>query len=237
MTAWTPNLPLVTVLKPNDPLQLPLTKEMTIRFIAVLKTFQQLADVTLFTIRLDMRCRVIRLVDQMARRSSYRIEREASEPDPYIMELNNDLAKCDDATSTALGEVERRFVFSGLGSLISRLFISSSSHIRYVNESGAKKMQRNILAMQQNLKTIQNGPKESDLDDAKKYWSFFFQTPQQLLSSIKQKRVCTFDEYEAMLNYMCGVDPQAKDKGGSDKDYNSYLIDLFELAGQDAGDE
>jgi len=237
LTPWSANLPVVTTLNANDPLQLPLTKEMTIRFFALLKTFQQLADIVLFAIRLDIRCRVIRLIDQMARRSSYRLEREATEPDPYIMELNNDLARCDDATSTTLAEHQRRFVFDGLGTLISRLLISSSSQIRFVNEKGAQKMLRNILALQQNLKTIQNGPKEGDLDAAKKYWGLFSQTPQQLLASIRQKRMFKFGEYEAMLNYMCGVDPLEKAKGSTDKNYNSYLIDLHELAGQDDKEE
>lgn len=62
--------------------------------------------------------------------------------------------------------------------LISHILVSSSVKIKSANEAGIKKMQRNILALQQNLKTIQQGPKEADLDRAKKYWALFFQTPQ-----------------------------------------------------------
>ena len=37
--------------------------------------------------------------DYLFFQSSYKIEREATEPDPYVIELNNDLSMCDDALS------------------------------------------------------------------------------------------------------------------------------------------
>jgi hypothetical protein len=45
-------------------------------------------------------------------------------------------------------------VFAGLGLLISHILVTSSVKIKTANEAGIKKMQRNILALQQNLKTI-----------------------------------------------------------------------------------
>ena len=40
----------------------------------------------------------------------YQIDREASEPDPHIVDLNAELAKCDDFAATTLPVKERRYV-------------------------------------------------------------------------------------------------------------------------------
>lgn len=37
-------------------------------------------------------------------------DQEALDPDLFIVELNADLAACDDAISTSLGDRERRYV-------------------------------------------------------------------------------------------------------------------------------
>lgn len=44
VTPFTPNLPIVTVLKPNDPLHLPLTRDM-MAFVALLDNLHQLTTI------------------------------------------------------------------------------------------------------------------------------------------------------------------------------------------------
>jgi len=39
-------------------------------------------------------------------KGNYNLEREASEPDPHIVDLNGELTKCEGHLSTALGERE-----------------------------------------------------------------------------------------------------------------------------------
>lgn len=39
---------------------------------------------------------------------NYRIDREAVEPDPHIVDLNAELAKCDDFATSTLPQKERR---------------------------------------------------------------------------------------------------------------------------------
>lgn len=68
-------------------------------------------------------------------------------------------------------------MFEGLGLLIEHLLISHARSIRFANSFGIQKIQRNILAMQQNLKTIMDGPLEAELERAKKYYSLFSLAP------------------------------------------------------------
>jgi exocyst complex component 4 len=72
-------------------------------------------------------------------------------------------------------------VFEGIGGLAADLIVACSQTTRSLNENGVKKIQRNILALQQSLKTLHVGPKETDLEKAKRYWAMYFTTPQVLI--------------------------------------------------------
>ena len=71
-----------------------------------------------------------------------------------------------------------RFVFEDIGGLAADIFVSCAKDIRSVNESGIKKLQRNILALQQSMKILHVRQKDIDLEKAKKYWAMYFTTPQ-----------------------------------------------------------
>lgn len=45
-----------------------------------------------------------------ATKDLYHTDQDALDPDPFITELNAELAACDDATSTTLGDRERQYV-------------------------------------------------------------------------------------------------------------------------------
>ena len=49
-------------------------------------------------------------VDLLAQ-GNYRIEREAGEPDPHIVDLNTELGNLDTCLNAALPDVERQYVF------------------------------------------------------------------------------------------------------------------------------
>jgi exocyst complex component 4 len=126
---------------------------------------------------------------------NYRIDRAAGEPDPHVIDLNTDLSICDEFATAALPPKERRcvigtppglfthntatyrFVFEGLGTLMEHLLISNSRHIRFANATGIQKIMRNMLAMQQNLKTITDASQDADFEKAKAYWNLFSLKP------------------------------------------------------------
>lgn len=57
------------------------------------------------------------------------------------------------------------------------LLISNSRYIRLANEHGLAKMNRNILALQQNLKNIGDEPLEVNFDRSRTFWEVFGRGP------------------------------------------------------------
>ncbi|KAM0750251.1 hypothetical protein T439DRAFT_356891 [Meredithblackwellia eburnea MCA 4105] len=229
-------------------LPLPLTKEMTQPFEALLKSYRSLANQVLFTLRLEIRIRTMHYLDKATRDGVYQLAEDIQEPDPSVVDLNSDLAECDECAAGTLGPAERKYIFEGLSLLMDQLLISNSRYIRLANKFGHSKMMRNILALQQNLKNIGDTPLEVDFERSRKFWDVFAAGPKEMLELVRSGAIkYEFDEYKALLNLQCGVDQSQKDdpntavsnegppsaSGGdrSRRAYNEYLIDLFALEG------
>ncbi|KAI5481854.1 exocyst complex component, sec8 subunit [Pseudohyphozyma bogoriensis] len=228
----------------GEGLPLPLSKEMTQPFEALLQSYRQLANLVLFTIRLEIRLRTMHHLDKATREGVYQLAEDIQEPDPSIVDLNSDLAECDECAAITLAEPERRFIFEGTSMLMDQLLISNSRHIRLLNMFGFAKMMRNILALQQNLKNIGESPLDVDFDHSRRFWELFSVGPKGMLEAIRSGSVSyDFEDYKSLLNLMCGIDQSAKDDIGASTDapplsaggdrnrrmYNEYLIDLFAL--------
>jgi exocyst complex component 4 len=174
---------------------------MTQAFETLLKQYQQLADLVLFTLRLEIRLRTMHYLDKASRDGVYQLTEDIAEPDPAVVDLNMSLAEFDECAAATLAPVERRFVniflrlipfefllimiddpavrfiFEGLSLFMDHLLISNSRHIRLANINGLTKMIRNILALQQNLKNIGDSPLEVNFDRSRKFWEVFGRGP------------------------------------------------------------
>lgn len=67
----------------------------------------------------------------------------------------------------------RSFVFRGLGSLTDHVFIHSARSIKVVNPAGVRKIRRDILALQQALRTVGSSPDEGVLARSVAYWDLY----------------------------------------------------------------
>lgn len=121
------------------------------------------------------------------------------------------------------------------------MLIVNAKHLRRPTAFGIKKILRNILALQQVVKAITDDVQEPEFEYSKEYFSLFFltprvrnyllsclaadDTPQQMLDSIREKQIFTFEEYQIMLNLQCGVDQGE----AVDRNYSMYLLDLQSL--------
>jgi exocyst complex component 4 len=223
----------------DEQLSLPLSREMAMRFGALLKTYSQLAEIILHTIRIDIRCRTMYYLDAAMRLGNYNIDHEAGEPDPYIVDLNTEISNCNEFVSTAMLKEEHRFVFAGLEHLMEHLLISNARYVRMANGFGIRKIMRNTLALQQSVRTIGDDQQHVEFERAKSYYALFFLTPQGLLDSIRQHQNFTFDEYKTILNLQCGVDQSIGEAGVAkavDHNYSMYLIDLHGLELESSAD-
>ncbi|KAF8898925.1 exocyst complex component sec8 [Infundibulicybe gibba] len=232
VTPFSPNLPVSIPLSLTDQLILPLSQEMSFRFQALLKTYNQLSELILHTIRIDIRCRSIYYLNSALRQGDYSIEYEAGEPDPHTTDLNTELGQCHDLASIHLPGKERLFIFASIGYLMEETLISNAQYLRRPTNFGIKNIMRNILALQQSIKTITNDQRNTEFDRVKEYYSLFFMPPQDMLQRIRNKQAFNFDEYQTMLNMQCGVDPTEGEMAASratDRNYSMYVIDLHGL--------
>ena len=121
------------------------------------------------------------------------------------------------------------------------ILILDASRLRLPNQFGIKKILRNILALQQSIKSLTNDRPDSEFEKAKLYYSLFFISPkvflllclhshaeahlQEMLDGAGKKHFFQFDEYQTMLNLQCGVDASDASKA-IDGDYSSYVKEL-----------
>lgn len=198
--------------------KLPLTRAMAQRFESIVQFYEQLVSMTLNTLHLEVRCRVLCNLSATLRRNDYRLESEALEPDPDVVDLNATLLEMDSIASKTLSLQDHRFMFKGLGNLIDNIFIQSARQLKHINGAGARKIRRNILSLQQTLRGINT---TDVVLKSIEYWDLYELGPKQMLESIGGKPDFGFDDYNAMLSLQC------QENG---LDLNSHLIDLHALA-------
>ncbi|CAB4383870.1 unnamed protein product [Rhizophagus irregularis] len=218
---------------------LPLTGEMANRFDALLATFQQLAEQSLFTLRVELRCHTLHYVDKAMREGNYQLEYEAYEPDPFVLTLNTDVVKYDESIVSHLPAKEHKFIFEGLDSLMEHVLVNNAIYTRNLNKNGVMKMTRNILALQQNLKNIVETPGEISLERARRYYEMFNMGPVNMLNQIREQgAIYSFEEYKIMLEIMYKIDPaedqtvptpRAENPSSNRRLYNENLLELNEL--------
>ncbi|GAA6019965.1 hypothetical protein JCM11491_006723 [Sporobolomyces phaffii] len=205
----------------------PLTGDTTRPFDLLLRAYTRLKLTILFTLRIEIRLRTIYYLDKATRDGVYQLQEDVQEPDPSVVDLNGDLAMIDEVAAGTLGVDERKFVFEGLSSLMDQLLISNARQIRLANAFGLSKMNRNVLALQQNLKNIGDEPLGVDFDRSRKFWELFGKGPRAMLDEI-QSGTCapygfTFDDYKTLLQLQLEIDPSGKDAGGATTTTESML--------------
>ncbi|BFZ61179.1 exocyst subunit [Saitoella coloradoensis] len=186
----------------EDRPRLPLTKELTSRFDALLATYDQLAESVLLTLRIEMRLHVTYHIELALTDGNYSLDEKTVEPDPHVSDLNADLVLLDERLSGALPNWEYRFVTKGMAVLIDELLVTlAGESIRLINKVGVLKMMLNILALQQNLKNFVSGPSDAQLARSTEYWKLYELGPARLLEIIKthQPPHFTFDQLKNML--------------------------------------
>jgi exocyst complex component 4 len=62
--------------------------------------------------------------------------------------------------------------------------IYNARHLRFPNEFGMKKVMRNIMALQQSLRTLSIDQNETDFERAKRYYNLFSLSPRVSLRQL-----------------------------------------------------
>lgn len=205
-------------------LPLPLTPDLVSRFPSLRGVYTQLSSTLLFTLRLELRLRILSYLQLSVSESTYSINDTAIEPAPHVVDLNAELANLDDILTETLPAESRALVLSGISTLMDATLVGLVGRIKAMNREGTTKMLRNILALQQNLKNIlpggSGGGGEVSFERCRKFYELLYsKTPTELLGNMKKfqqtfKRSATtpqvksvgFTELQAILNLALGID-------------------------------
>lgn len=208
------------------------------QFDTLLASYESLAQTTLFTIRLELRCHVIYFLDQTIREGSFGLtedEVEEEDLDPTIVELCKDLVSYEDLLSTTLESRESTsspsppyphihitdgvsFVLSGLAVLIDQTLLSLASTITLLTTPGLSKLRRIILTLSQNLKHLTSTPQDAILTRSLEYFSLFTLGPTEFIKWAKETggRGYDYDEMKTMLGLLYSEQMgKARFSGGS----------------------
>lgn len=117
---------------------------------------------------------------------SYMCNSNAMDPDKNVNDLNKSLSSFEEIATACMGNYKFRYLFEGVGFLVSSILISNVAEIKRINQNGIKKMCRNIFAIQQNLTNITMS-REGDLDRARQYYELLYSNPDEILTSIEEQ--------------------------------------------------
>ena len=203
----------------EETLALPLTPELVARYSSIEGVYRALASSILFTLRLEVRLRIVCYLSTAISDSSYVVSDTAVEPSPSIVDLNAELASLDDILTETLPATSRAFALSGIATLTDAYLISLVHRLKAINRQGTTKMLRNILALQQNLKNIL--PTTEAFDRCRKFYELLYaKSASELLAAMKrfqtafrgtkpQARTVGFGELQAILHLALGIEPPA----------------------------
>jgi len=121
------------------------------------------------------------------------------EIDEQVVRLNKDLMQLQELMTSNLQAAKVKYVFEGLGHLVAAIFINSAQHVIKINDSGKKRMCKDIFSVQQCLSSI-TGTRENDMDAARRYYELLYKTPDDIVNTIMENGAeFTILEYQNLL--------------------------------------
>ncbi|KOS18756.1 putative exocyst complex component sec8 [Escovopsis weberi] len=184
----------------QGPVQLPLTNDTVQNFDYIVAQFETLASTAILTLHMEVRCRIIYALRNVLSPevAPYLLEQEVREPDPQILSLNLELVLFDETIVRFLRDKEVAFIRNGLGTLINLYLVRNAPIASPMNSNGCRRMQLNILVLQQNLKNVEDGV---DLVRASTYFGLFEKGPDAIVQKardIKEKTAADVFSYEEL---------------------------------------
>jgi Xaa-Pro aminopeptidase len=152
---------------------------MSIPFDETVESFRKLAQTSLLTLHIDIRCGVIHQLSRTLRGPDAQSPTSPSEgrdsaglppldsglypyvlsspprsASPLILELNNDLIAFDSNIAAYLGAKERNFILTGLAKLVDRYLVAAANAIGVMNANGGERARIDAMVIQQNLRAL-----------------------------------------------------------------------------------
>ncbi|KAG9725840.1 hypothetical protein KCU73_g13053, partial [Aureobasidium melanogenum] len=152
-----------------------------------------LGSLILRTLHLEMRLQILSGVSR-ALNTTYLLGQPYNDPDPSILALSKQLLNFDEDLSLHLSPAQHRLLVLHLAHPASIALTSFTSSIPAMdNPHGIGRMHLNILVLQQVLKDIEPS---SSLQQAADFWSWFADSPRDMVEAVKQGELSTQEAKE-----------------------------------------
>lgn len=182
---------------------LTLAGESVTDFDNAIASLEKLADLCVFTLRSDVRCRTVYYIDKAMAEGNYTPALDLEERDSYIGALETDVVNCDEVMMETLVDPDHTFILWGLSALMNELLVYGAASITNINHNGVLKMRCNILVLRQMMKLIVSNPTQVDFSRATTFYDLFENTPNSLLDSIINKKVkANYNEVKIVLRLL-----------------------------------
>ncbi|XP_042908574.1 exocyst complex component 4 [Parasteatoda tepidariorum] len=189
------------------------------------KEFEDLADTCLLVLHLEVRAHCFFHLMQPSKLGSYITRKDDEEPEPQVVKLNQDLSKIDESLSPVLQTKKMKYIFEGIGELLSTILIKRVSNNNKIKENDIKKMGRNIFAIQQNLAGI-TMTREVALDRARQFYDLLNHTCEEILNQIVEEGPQFQEhEYTVVIKLLCN----SREMHGEQNSLNDYLEKLRQI--------
>ncbi|KAM3429369.1 hypothetical protein NHJ13734_008194 [Beauveria thailandica] len=169
------------------PVVLPLTVDTVQTFDNIVSSYEELAGTALLTLHMEVRCRIVHSLRNVLSPdvAPYLLDQEVREPDPAILSLNLELVTFDETIARYLRAKEVSFLRTGLGLLTNAYLVGNAGMASPINAKGSRRMQLNILVLQQNLKNVEQGV---DLARAANYYALLDRGAEAVLEKAQVDR-------------------------------------------------
>ncbi|ODV62717.1 exocyst subunit SEC8 ASCRUDRAFT_20420, partial [Ascoidea rubescens DSM 1968] len=172
-------------------------------FDKIIEDFKILSRNTLLGLRYDMRLRTMYQLNLAFRNDYWTPESDMIEVVKDIELLNEIIVDYNNKLINVLGCKDRDGILVGLPDFIDRLAILNGSIISKINLNGIKKLNLNIMAIQQVLRNILHKAEDVDFSYSIGYYSLFRKGQNNLIQEIKEnKNLFNINENKVMIRLM-----------------------------------
>ncbi|KAL9049575.1 MAG: hypothetical protein Q9162_007144 [Coniocarpon cinnabarinum] len=194
----------------TDTVFLPLNTESAGLFDGIVGAYQDLAEESLRTLHLEMRCQVFYRLGTSIR-GSFLYADAAETPDEDVLTLSSDLLKFDRETKTLLRAKDHTFVVGGISRFVDSTFVHAiMNNVLSANEAGNDHFQLNSRVLYHNMSNIEPS---SDLTRSFRFFELFEQGSEATLQAARQYRTgLTKDELRKLLELRASKDMESADR-------------------------
>lgn len=189
---------------------LPLSSESAEIFDGISKAYRELAEESLRTLHLEMRCQVFYRLNTSLK-GSFLYSDVAEAPDEDILALSGDLLRFDRETRSLLRPSDYLFVINGISRFVDATFVDAiMRNVPSANEAGNDHFQLNSRVLYHNLSNIE--PK-SDLTRCFRFFELFEQGADATLQAARTYSTgLTKEELKKLLELRASSDTESADR-------------------------